>query len=471
MRGARSYAALGLLLAATAAPAAAPAQDLQEIWQLALQRDPVLAATRAGRDAEQEKIPQARAQLLPFITADGVAELDDTRKVRGFNNGSSSRRAAWALNLVQPIVDISAWGELKRAEYIARSADVTQARAYQDLILRVAQAYFDVLAAQDTLRTLRVQKSAVQTQLRAAQQGFELGSTTIADAYEAQSRLDLLNASELQAINALQVSEDLLARIINERPKALAELAPDTVLPAPKPDRLSDWTEQSAQASLSVAQAELTTRIIEKQIDIAKSEHYPTLHLRAQTGSASDRGIDGARTMNGGGPRSLDSSVGVQLSIPIFTGGELSSVVREQTSRLQQARYELENAKREAIQSTQRYFSGVTSGLAQVAALQAAERSSQASLDANRTGYEVGVRINIDVLNAQQQLYETQRSLSRARYDTLMNSLRLKASSGILSDSDIVAINQLLTQKSPSAADAQPISSVNGKPARAKNSR
>jgi outer membrane protein len=143
--------------------------------------------------------------------------------------------------------------------------------------------------------------------------------------------------------------------------------------------------------------------------------------------------------------------VGVQLSIPIFTGGEISSIVREQTSRLQQARYELETAKREAVQATQRYYSGVTSGLAQIAALQAAERSSQASLDANRTGYEVGVRINIDVLNAQQQLYETQRSLSRARYDTLMNSLRLKASSGILNDSDIVAINRLLTRTQPSA--------------------
>jgi outer membrane protein len=455
MRKAAWYATLGLMLAAAAASVPAQAQDLLDIWQMALQRDPVLAATRAGRNAEQEKIPQARAQLLPFITADAIAEVENTRQLRGLNNSASSRRALWALTLVQPLVDISAWGELKRAEYIARSADVVQARAYQDLILRVAQAYFDVLAAQDTLRTLQVQKSAVQTQLRAAQQGFELGSTTIADTYEAQARLDLLNASELQAINTLQVSEDLLARIINERPKDLAELAPDTVLPAPKPNRLSDWTDQSAQASLSVAQAELTARIVEKQIDIAKSEHYPTLHLQAQTGSASDRGINGLRTMNGGGPRSLDSTVGVQLSIPIFTGGEISSVVREQTSRLQQARYELENAKREAVQSTQRHFSGVTSGLAQIGALQAAERSSLASLEANRTGYEVGVRINIDVLNAQQQLYETQRSLSRARYDTLMNSLRLKASSGILSDSDIVAINRLLTRRPP-AADGHP---------------
>lgn len=407
---------------------------------MALQRDPSYAASRAGRDAGQEIVPQAKAQLLPYITASAIGEVDDTRRLQGMNDSSRKGRGLWALTLVQPVFDVGAWGGLKRAEFMAKSADVTQARAYQDLILRVAQAYFDILAAQDTLQTVRAQKKAVETQLEAAKRGFELGSTTITDTYEAQSRLDLLNAGELQAVNALQVSQDQLAKIINERPKTLARLAPDTVLPAPEPNRLDDWTAQSASSSLTVAQADLNTKIVEKQIDIAKSQHYPTVQLQAQTGSASDRGI----YYPNGGPRSLDSTVGLRLSIPIFTGGEISSVVREQTSRLQQARYELEQAKRQAVQSTQQYFSGVTSGLSQVKALKAAEQSSQASLDANQTGYKLGVRINIDVLNAQQQLYETQRSLARARYDTLMNSLKLKASSGILNDQDIVAINQLL---------------------------
>lgn len=410
---------------------------------MALQRDPIYAASRAGRNADQEKIPQARAQLLPYISADAVAEVEDTRRLRGLNDNYSNRRALWALTLVQPIVNISAWGALERAGYIAKSADVVQEAAYQDLVLRVAQAYFDVLAAQDTIRALQAEKSAIQTQLRAAQQGFELGSITIADTYEAQARLDLINASELRAQNVLQVSQDLLAKIINERPAQLAELAADTVLPGPVPNRLTDWTTQSSYANLAVAQAELTAKIIEKQIDIAKSQHYPTVSLRAQTGSASDNSLYNT----GSGPRSLDSTVGIQLSIPIFTGGEISSVVREESSRLQQARYQLEEAKRQAVQSTQQHYSGVTSGIAQINALQAAEKSSLASLNANQIGYEVGVRISIDVLNAQQQLYETQRNLSRTRYDTLMSSLKLKASSGILTDQDIVAINQLLTEK------------------------
>src|SRR5690606_18931841 len=300
----RAKLGFALLMASSAAPGYA--QDLLQIWQMALQRDPIYAASRAGRDADQEIIPQARAQLLPFITANAVAEVDDARRLQGLNNSSSQRRGLWALTLIQPLFDISAWGGLKRAEFIAKSADVTQARAYQELILRVSQAYFDVLAAQDTLRALQAQKSAVETQLRAAKQGFELGSTTITDTYEAQARLDLLNAGELQAVNVLQVSQDQLAKIINERPQELAELAPDTVLPAPQPNRLTDWTMQSSSASLAVAQAELAAKIVEKQIDIAKSQHYPTLHLQAQTGSASDRGL----YYPNGGPRSLDSTVG-----------------------------------------------------------------------------------------------------------------------------------------------------------------
>jgi outer membrane protein len=290
------------------------------------------------------------------------------------------------------------------------------------------------------LRTVLAQKQAVSSQLEAAKKGFELGGKTIADTYEAQSRLDLLNAGELQARNAVQVSEDQLAKIIFERPRTLAGLAATTTLPPPLPNKLDDWTTQAGQANLAVARAQLTAKIVEKQIAVAKSGHAPTLSLYAQTGSISDRGIYGAQN----GPRSLDTTVGLQLLIPIYSGGEISSQVREQTSRLQQARYDLEATRRQAVQSTQQYFSGVTSGLAQIQALQAAEKSSLASLNANKTGYEIGVRINIDVLNAQQQLYETQRALSRTRYDTLMNSLRLKASSGILSETDIAAINQLL---------------------------
>jgi outer membrane protein len=421
-------------------PARTAPQDLLSIWNAALQRDPIYAAARAQRNADQEKVPQARARLLPYVTAGTAAELDNTRRLQDMQQGATNRRTRWALTLTQPIIDLSNWDRLKQSEFFASSADLGAQQAYQDLILRVAQAYFEVLAAQDSLHTLLAQKLAVATQLRAAKKGFELGSKTITDTYEAQSRLDLLNAAELQARNTLRVSNDRLAQITSEHPGTLVGLAANTPLPAPQPNTLGSWTTQAAQANLAVARARLAARIAEAQIDIAKNSHAPTLSLYAQTGSASDRGMYGVQ----GGPRSLDTTVGLQLSIPIYSGGEISSQVREHTSRLMQARYDLEAARRQAVQSTQQYFSGVTSGLAQIQSLQAAEKSSRASLEANRKGYEIGVRVNIDVLNAQQQLYETQRALFRTRYDTLMHSLRLKASSGILTETDIIAINQLL---------------------------
>ena len=433
----------GLILAVALSGATGPvhAQDLLETWQLALQRDPLYAASGAGRNADQELVPQAKAQLLPYVSLNAIGQQREARRLRQLDQRVGQGRAAWALSLIQPVVDITAWGQLQRAQYIASAADVAHAQSRQDLILRVAQAYFDVLAAQDALRVLQAQKSAIETQLEAARMGFELGSTTVTDTYEAQARLDLLNANDLAARNALQVSLDRLAKIINQRPAKLAELAPGTKLPGPQPNRLDDWTAQSSRAHLAVAQAALNASIFEKQIDIAKSERYPKLQLQAQTGSGSDQTLYGMRS----GPKSLDTSIGLQLSVPLYTGGEISSLVREQTSRLQEARYQLEASKRDAVQATQQYFSGVTSGLAQIEVLQRAERSSLAALQANRTAYEVGVRINIDVLNAQQQLYETQRSLLQARYDTLMNSLRLKASSGILTELDIAAVNELLS--------------------------
>ncbi len=434
---ARAAAAL-LILCTPWAPAFG--QDLLHIWNAAVQRDPVYAAAQASRNADQERVPQARAQLMPWITADTAAEIEDVRRTSNLSHAQTRRTGLWALTLTQPVIDIGRWGQLEQSQFIARTGDVSLAQARQDLILRVAQSYFDVLAAQDTLDTILAQKEAVSVQLQAAQQGFDLGATTITDTYEAQSRLDLLNANELQARNALQVARDQLAKIIDEHPRQLAGLARSTALPAPEPNRIDDWADQASRANLEVARAQLTAQIVEKQIDIARSGHYPTLNLYAQTGTASDRGIHGQRN----GPRSLDTAVGLQLSIPLYSGGGISSQVREQTSRLQQARYEFEAAKRQAVQSTREHFSGVTSGLAQIQALRAAEQSSLAALEANRTGYEIGVRVNIDVLNAQQQLYETRRALARARYDTLLHSLRLKAASGMLSEADVVAVNELL---------------------------
>ncbi len=429
-----------MALALFAGLSTAHGRDLLEVFQLAQERDPIYAASGYARIADQERLPQARAQMLPYITAGAGAELENSRRSSTLADSRSNRRADWSLALVQPLFNLPAWNALERADFQVAQADIAHRIAYQDLLLRTAQAYFDILAVQDSLQALMSEKAAIEHQLRAAQQGFELGATTITDAHEAQARLDLVLASEVDLRNELELAEDALARIIGEHPGALAELPSDVSLPAPEPNRLEDWSVQASHGSLTVANADLQTRIAQTEIDIARGLHAPTVDFVARTGSASDYGMDGYRA----GRRSLDTTVGVQLSIPLFTGGEISSRVREQTSRLQQARALLEDARRATVQAAQRYFKGVVSGLSQVAALQAAERSSRAALEANRTGYEIGVRINIDVLNAEQQLYSTQRALARARYDTLMNSLQLKAAAGILQEADLAAINTLL---------------------------
>src|SRR5690606_26976385 len=222
---------------------------------------------RAGRNADQEKIPQARARLLPYITLDSAGEINDVRRTRNFQHYETRRVGLWALTLTQPIIDIGKWDQLRQSEYIADSANLALQQAYPDLILRVAQAYFEVLASQDTLEAIQAQKQAIETQLHAAERGFQVGATTVTDIYEARSRLDLLNASEIEAHNLLQISEDMLAKIIGERPGTLLGLDPDTSLPPPAPARLDEWTAQSSQASLDVARARLDALIIENQID------------------------------------------------------------------------------------------------------------------------------------------------------------------------------------------------------------
>jgi len=418
-------------------------RGLAEVWRAALQRDPTYAAARAQRDADQERVPQARAQLLPRISAQTSALARDTRRASTVGSGEGGQRNAWAFTLTQPIYDRERISLLTQAQLQAEAAQLDSQIAQQELMLRVAEAYFAVLAAQDTLRVIQAQIEAAESQLRAAQRSFELGGTTVADTYETQSRLDLLRAAALQAQNLLRISHDQLTRIIAEPVEDLAPLPPGVTLPRPDPEVLSAWETQAGLSNLNVARAEMDVRIAETRVEIAKSGNVPSLQLQAQTGSDSDRRVGSGVHQ---GKRAMDSQIGLQLSIPLYSGGGVSSQIREQAYRLQETRYQREATRRTAVQQTRQYYSSLVSGLAQVDALIAAETSSRASLQANTLGYQVGVRVNIDVLNAQQQLYETQQSLARARYQVLLDGLRLKASSGALHEQDILDVDALLAQ-------------------------
>ena len=428
----------------TALPASAA--GLLDIWGLALARDPAYAATRYASTADQEQIHQARAQLLPHLSGNAQAGTTDRRRASTLKQYGHSNVNQWNLTLSQAIIDLQAYSLYERSKHLAAVAVLNEEQARQQLMVRVAQAYFNVLTAQDTLRSLYAQRQAVTHQLKAAEASFDLGGTSITDAYEAKARLDLVNSSIVGAESQLQVQQQALEALIAEPAPILNGLSTND-LPTPEPSQPETWASQAAQRNLSVLKAELNWLSTQAALDAAKSEHAPTLSLEARTGSTNQQGV----YQDSRSPRALDSSIGLELKIPLYSGGAISSRIREQTARLQQQNFEKEDAKRNAITAARQYFTDVNMGLLQVRALQAAERSSQASLDANELAYEVGVRINIDVLNAQQQLYETQRALSKARYDTLLNSLRLKEAAGTLNDADLQALDALLDQPQPAA--------------------
>jgi len=443
----RGRVALTYLFSLMAALLAAPSQaiDLWTTWEFAQARDPIYATAQAGSAADQQLIAQARAQLLPHIYATANLDQHDRRRTRDLGQGQSSHNNLWALSLTQPIFNRQNLRLYEQAQYLAALAVIDEEQARADLMLRVSRAYFDTLGAHATLRSLQAQYQATQLQHQAAVRAFELGSATITDAQEAQSRLDLLQAQIITAENELQQKYFALERLIGERPRSLAPLSPEAILPAPEPNDPQQWQHQAGQNNLGVHRADLALQAQQAYLEANKSRHDPTLSLQARTGSQRRTNIHGPANQ----PRTMDSSIGIELSIPIFTGGEISAKVKEESSRVQQRHFERENKRREAIEDTQRFFSRVTSGLLEVHSLEKAEQSSQAALQANELAYEVGVRVLVDVLNAQQQLYETQRSLDQARYRVLLDSLELKHAAGILTDADLWAINQLLQEEEP----------------------
>lgn len=432
------FALLGVFLSILGAQA--HALDLWTAWQFAQQRDPIYATTQASTAADQYLVGQARAQLLPHIHASAGIDHHDRRNVKDFGNAHSSHNNLWAFTLTQPLFNRQNLRLYEQAQYLAAMAVVDEENARAELMLRLSQAYFDTLNAQDTLESLRAQLKATEKQHQAALRAFELGSATITDAQEAQSRLDLLQAQIVTAEDTLRQQFYALERIIGEQPHALASLKDDAHLPAPEPNDPSQWQAQASTHNLAVTRADLALQAQEQYLKSNKSRHDPTVQLQARTGSQRRTNAFTARQS----PRSMDSSIGIELNIPIFTGGEISAKVKEESERLRQRHFERENARRAAVEAAQKYFSGITSGLLEVRSLEEAVKSSQAALEANQLAYEIGVRTLVDVLNAQQQLYETRRNLFNARYRVLLNSLQLKYAAGTLTDDDLWAINQLL---------------------------
>jgi len=313
--------------------------------------------------------------------------------------------------------------------------------AIQDLVLRVAQAYFDVLIAQDTVQLAEAQKTAISEQLEQAKRNFEVGSATITDTLEAQSRYDLTSAQQIAVQNDLEIKRRALQQLINEMPQNLKPLGKDFKLEAPQPADMEKWVEDAMLTSPQLANAKAAAELAEKEVARNRGGHYPTLDLVA---NYSRNKNNGASTTLGLGLDITNKSVGVQLNMPLFAGGSTNSRWREAEANYERAKQELENAHRSVANQTRQAYLGVVSGMSQVEALKQALASSESVLQASKLGQEVGVRTNLDVLNAQQQLFSTRRDLYQSQYNYLISELRLKAAVGTMGEEDLIKVNQAL---------------------------
>lgn len=428
-------AKLATLIACAFFTLPAHAVNLLQIYQDALANDAIYASARANLAAGREASVQGRANLLPLVGVSG-----SNQKITRENIPDTTSHG-YTLSLSQPLFDIAAWQTYEQSKLSVASSEAAFAAVEQDLILRVAQAYFDVLTAQDALTALQSQKVAISEQLASAKRNFEVGTATITDTDEAQSRYDLVIAQEFAAQNDVDIKRAALQQIIGKPPEALAILRTDIELRAPDPAQIAPWVSSAQQQNYDVINKQLALEIAKRDITRNRAGHYPTVDLVASRSNTNQRNTVLGQTSTG-----TTNTVGVQWAIPLFSGFAVTSQVRQSIALEDKARSDLESSRRLAAQNARQSYFGVTSGLAQVKALQAAEKSSLSSLESNRLGYQVGVRINIDVLNAQQQLYLTQRDLAKTRYDTIMNSLRLKSAAGTLQEKDLVQINTILVE-------------------------
>jgi outer membrane protein len=433
---------LSLLSAAIAALLAGPvnAADLLETYRLARQYDPVFSAARYQRDAGLERLPQALAGLLPTVTASANTNWNDARNVtndRTFKYNSNG----WLVQLTQPLFRWQNFVQYGQAQWQVQQAEAQFGQAQQDLIVRTAQAYFDVLAAQDNLAFVKANKVAIGEQLAQAKRNFEVGTATITDTNEAQARFDLANAQEISAINDLEVRQRALQAIIGSFPATLSPLRSKFDLTPPEPNDMNKWVESSLVNNFAVKANEAAYEIAEREVSRQRAGHYPTVDL---VGSTAQNTAQNVALLTGTRSTVDQSIIGVQVNVPLFAGWSVTSKTREANFLREKAQQDLESARRQAEFNTRQSFLGVTNGMAQVRALEQALQSSEVSLQSNRVGYEVGVRINIDVLNAQQQVFQTLRDLSRSRYDTIVNGLKLKAAAGTLTETDVEQVNLLL---------------------------
>ena len=432
-------------LATAEQTAPARQQSLMDIYQQALANDPTLASALSANKAAQEIIEQGKALYRPNVNfSAGVnASQTDIEIIGPFNPLRAGGRNSfesynYGVEARQPIFRKENLVQMEQTKTQVSQADKQYHLSQQALILRTTQAYFDVLIAQDRIDLINAQKTAILGQLDQAKATFEVGTATITDVNEAQARYDLVLAQEIAALNDYEIAKRAIEAITGQIPNQLATGKANFVT-VEQGQSMQDWQQIAEQNNLIIQIQQDALKLAGQEVERANAGHLPTLDAVA---SYTDNYANGSP--NGFGNELKNGTIGLQLQIPIYQGGAISSRARQAVLNKQKAQDDVDIARRMASLETQRSYLNLSTSIAQIKALDQALVSSQSQLDSTKLGYEVGVRTSVDVLNAQQQFFSAKRDLLQARYNYLVNIIRLKSASGLVSVADLQEVNQQL---------------------------
>ncbi len=453
--------ALWALIGAFSLPCAAQAASLLEIYQQALQSDPQIHEAEARRLAALEARPQARSTLFPQLSLDAdwtrtnfdgtSVEIDSDGSIGTLSSASESEAKRWQFSLRQSLFRWDKIVGLRRADKLVAKAEAVREAAQQDLIVRVAQRYFDVLAAEDRLTSIHADRTAIARQLEQAKQRFEVGLIAITAVQESQAAYDKSIADEIAAKRSLATSREFLREITGEYVPALAAPGEDFPLVTPDPSDEASWVNLSMSQNLNLVASRLDEQLARDEISFRRNGHYPSIELVASSGESNteaDRSFNNSPFIPADSDGSQDS-IGIQLSVPLFAGGGTSSLVREAVYLHRAAREQLQRVTRETERQARDAYLGVLSERSRVKALQQAVSSSRTALDATEAGFEVGTRTIVDVLNSQFALYLAITNYYQSRYDFVLNTLRLKQAAGTLAVQDLEIIDRWLSERKP----------------------
>jgi outer membrane protein/protease secretion system outer membrane protein len=437
----RAVAAAALACAA----ASAWSLDLSEAYRLAYDRDATVRASRAASEAGREKLPQARAQFFPNISASASRFRNDLNQTQpNFLGQATSTESFYyseneTIQLRQPIYRKALTANYRQAEALVAAANASQEKDEQLLVMRVTQAYFESLQAEEQLRLLELTKAAYAAQVDAATKAFKGGIGTRTDIDDAQARYDLSVSQELEAKQAIEINRRKLQVIIGQPPGKLAPMdISKLVLTGPLPDNIDAWTALAEDASPEMLNAKAQVAAAREEIEKARAGHYPTLDAVAQASRSSSENVTNVNS------RYIQKQIGLQLQVPIFNGGYVNSQEREALANLEQAEAKLDELKRDLGVRVHTEFQGMDDGVLKVKALEQAVKSAEQLVVSSRRSFEAGVRTRIDILNAEQQAGQARRDLSQARLAYMLSRVRLKALTGGLKAENVDEMNAWL---------------------------